>query len=244
MRMNLSNIGHDFLVYDGVNLADNFTVRTIDMPMLPEIEASSITIDDKAGAWFSKRRMGTRDIIVGLGILNDTKDRKDILETWWMLSDTLAKDKECKLELGNGYYVNAILVGDTNTSTDRRWSIVDVKFRCFDPYIYGEEHTETLKAGNNTINVKGKYPTYPTIKISGATTTTLTDSDTGDKVRVEGIASGKTLVIRMDECRCTVDDLYKMADPTVTDFWPLRAGSNKLNLSSGSGTLTYREVYL
>ena len=244
MKMNLSNIGHTFLAYDGVNLSDHFVVKSIDMPLLPTIDAASIAIDGKPGAWFSKRQIGTRDIIVGLGMLNDDRNRKDILQNWIMLSDILAKDTECKLELGDGRYVNAVLVGDTEMEFNGRWSVVNVTFRCFDPYVYGDEHTVSLKQGNNTFNVLGKYPTNPVIKITGASTVTVTDNDTGDKVRVESIASGKTLVIDMGEYRCTIDGLYKSADLTVTDFWPLRPGRNTLNLSSGSGTLTYREVYL
>lgn len=244
MKMNLSNIGHNFLVYDGVNLADHFIVRTFDMPLLPGIEASTIKIDGRPGEWFSKRAIGTRDIYVGLGILNDTKDRKDILENWFLLSDKLTKDKPCKLEIGNGYYVNAILVGDTQTTTTGKWSIVEVQFTCYDPYIYGEEHEVSLKTGNNTFNVKGKYSTYPVITINGASTTTITDTKTGDKIRVEDIASGKSLVINMNEHRCLVDGLYKPADLSVSDFWALKPGENTLNLSSGTGTLVYRELYL
>lgn len=244
MMMNLSNIGHNFLRYDGVNLSDFFVVRKIDMPLLPNIEASGIKIDGRAGEWFAKREINTRDIIVGLGILNDTKERKDILENWFLLSDKIAKDKVCKLEIGNGRFVNAILMGDSPITTNREWSTVDVTFRCFDPYIYGEEHTESLKAGNNTIRVKGKYPTYPTIELTGATAITLTHNGTGDKVHVTGLTASQKLLINMAEYKCSVNGVYKPADPTVTDFWPLTPGDNVLNLSSGSGTLKYREMFL
>lgn len=244
MKMNLSNVGHKFLVYDGVNLADHFIVSSVNMPLLPTIDASTIKIDGKPGEWFSKRMIGTRDVSVKLSILNDTRDRRDIMETWFMLSDVIAKDKIGKLEIGNGRYVNAMLVGDTETETNGRFSTVNVAFRCFDPYIYGEEHSATLKTGNNAITVMGKYPTYPTIEITGASTTTLTNSATGEKVRVEGLSSSQTLVINMAEYRCTVNGLYKSADLTVSDFWPIAPGGVTLNLSSGTGTLRYRELYL
>lgn len=245
MKMNLSDIGHDFVIFDGVNLSDHFVVRTFEMPLLPTIEASSIAIDGKAGEWFSRRKIGTRDINIGFGILNDSKDRKDVLKTWFMLSDYLAKDKVCKLEIGNGLYVNAVLVGDTGTTTNGKWSIVNVTFRCFDPYIYGEEHTETLSAGTNTIYVKGKYPTYPVLNLKATTTTVqVQDSTTSDRVRIPSTASGNTIVIDMENCKTTLNGVYKAVDPTVTDFWPLRIGENRLTLTGCSGTLTYREVYL
>lgn len=244
MKMNLSNIGHTFLKYDGVNLSDNFIVRSVDMPLLPSIDASSIAIDGKAGAWFSKRKIGTRDINVGLGILNDTRDRREILEAWYMLSDKLAKDRVCKLEIGNGKYVNAILIGDTETTTNGRWSTVNVTFRCFDPYIYGENHVESLKTGNNQIFIHGKCPAYPVFNITGASTTTITNVKTGDKIRVEGLSDDQTLSVDMANYSCTVGGIHKPADPTVSDFWPVGPGEVTINLSSGTGSLKYMEVFL
>ena len=245
MRMNLSNIGHDFIIYDGVNLSDHFTVRTFDMPLLPSIEASSIEIDGKAGSWFSRRKIMTRDIIIGLGILNDTKDRDEIMETWFLLSDKLAKDRPCKMEIGKGLYVNAMFVGESGVTTRKNWSIINATFRCFDPYIYGEEHTETLKSGSNTIYVKGKYPTYPRLALTASSTTVqVQDMDTSDRVRIPSTVSGNTIVIDTENCKTMLNGVYKAVDPTVTDFWPLRVGENKLTLTGCSGTLTYREMYL
>ena len=245
MRLNLSNIGHNFLVYDGVNLSDFFVVRTFDMPLLPSIEAASIAIDGKAGEWFASRKVQTRDIVIGLGTLNETKNRKDIMAAWFNLSDKLAKDKVCKLEIGNGLYVNALLIGDTSINTDGKWSIVNVTFRCFDPYIYGKEYTETLKSGTTTINVKGKCSTFPVINLTASSSTVLlTDLDTGDRIRYTGMASGTKIVVDMANYKSTVNGVYKAADLTVSDFWPLHTGDNRLQLTGATGSLTYREMYL
>lgn len=244
MRFNLGKIGHNFLVYDGVNLSDHFVVRTMDMPLLPTITERTIEIDGKPGAWYTGRQIGTRDIVVGLGILNETKKRQDIIKHWIDLSDKLAKDKVCKLEIGNNLYVNAFLVGDTATSTNGKWSIVDITFRCFDPYIYGKEHSVALKAGDNKIIVEGKSATYPTIQLSGATTTTITYKEKDDKIKIPKIPSGKTLIVDMENHNCMAGDVYTPADPTISDFWPIDPGTITINVSSGSGTLKYKEVYL
>lgn len=242
--MNLGNIGHNFLAYDGVNLSDHFVVRTFDMPILPTIDANMIEIDGKPGAWFMSRKIGTRDIIVGLGILNDTKDRKEIVRRWTDLSNMLQKEKVAKLEIGEGRYVNALLVGESLPETKGKWSIVELTFRCFDPYIYGEEHEQALKAGNNTFNVKGQVSTYPIIEITGATTTTITNQGTGDKIKVSGLSTSNKLVIDMENHICMVGDVYKPADPTISDFWTIDPGNITINVSSGSGTLKYKERYL
>lgn len=243
MRMNFGDVGHNFLIYDGVNLSDHFVVRTVDMPLLPTIDARTVEIDGKPGAWFSGRQIGTRDITVGLGILADSRDRKSIVKAWADLSDKLAKDKVCKLEIGNGLFVNAFVVGDTPTGTNGRWSTTEVTFRCFDPYIYGREHTVPLAQGNNTFPVHGKVPTYPVIEITGASTTTVTYKETDDRIRVERIPKSP-LVIDMANHVCKVGGDYAPADPTVSDFWPLKPGTATVNVTSGTGTLTYREVFL
>lgn len=242
--INLGNIGHNFLVYDGINLSDHFVVRTFDMPILPSIDANMIEIDGKPGAWFMSRKIGTRDIIIGLGILNDTKDRKEIIKRWTDLSDMLQKENVAKLEIGEGRYVNALLIGESSPQTRGKWSIVELTFRCFDPYIYGEEHVETLKSGNNTFIVQGQTSTYPIIEISGATTTTITNQGTGEKIKVSGLSTSNKLIIDMENHACKVGDVYKAADPTISDFWPIKPGSVTINVSGGSGTLTYKERYL
>lgn len=244
MRANLSKIGHNFVVYDGVNLSDHFIVRTFDMPLLPNIDANTLLIDGKPGEWFASRRIGTRDIIIGLGLLNDTRKREDALANWFVLSDRIAKNKVAKMELGHGFYVWAMFVGESLIESNGKWSIVELTFRCFDPFIYGESHRLELKAGNNTINILGSNATYPLFEVSGASTTTITNNNTGDKFRVENIPSGQTLVVDMATHSCKANDVYVPIDLTVSDFWSVEPGNVTINLSSGSGIMTYNEVFL
>lgn len=244
MRMNLSKIGHDFVIYDGVNMADHFIVRTFDMPLLPTIDADTIVIDGKPGVWFANRKIGTRDIIIGLGILNETKDREDILANWFRLTSKVAKNKVAKLELGNGFYVWAMLIGDSMITTQGKWSIVELTFRCFDPYIYGEQHIVDLKTGNNVVAIHGGNAAFPTFAISGATTTTITNVDSGDKFRVENIPAGQTLTVDMEHQSCMSAGVYRPIDLTISDFWSIEPGTATINISSGSGVMIYNEVYL
>lgn len=246
--MNLSRIGDLDIVYDGVPLADHFIVASVSMPLLPNIEAASMFIDGKPGAWFAGRRIGTRDIRVRLKELGDTRRRADAMEVWLGLTDILVKDKICELQLGGGYFVNAILVDDTPMERTGEMSTVEATFRCFDPYIYGKEHTIALTSGTNTITVEGKCPAWATFEITGHSTSyanVLRDVDTGNQVRIpQPLTSATKLIIDMAEHHCTVNGAYKAVDPSVTDFWALTPGKNRLSLSYGSGTLTYRETYL
>lgn len=246
--MNLSRIGDIDLVYDGVPLSDHFIIASVSMPLLPTFEASALYIDGKPGAWFAGRKIGTRDIRVTLGLLGDSRRRADAMEAWMAVSGLIAKDRECKLELGGGYYVNAIMMDDSQLTRNGRWSRADIVFRCFDPFIYGETHTVDIKSGNNAVTIEGDYPAWPTITVTGHSTSAanyIRDTDTGRQVRVPSIsASSATLVIDMAGHFCTLNGNYKAADPSVTDFWSMKPGTNNLNLAYGSGTLTYTETYL
>lgn len=244
MIRNFGKIGHNFLVYDGVNLSDHFVVKSFDMPLLPTITERTIEIDGKPGAWYAGRQIGTRDIHIGLGVLMDSRARKDAVKTWIDLSDKLAKDKVCKLEIGNGYYVNALLVGDTETDYNGKWSTVETVFRCFDPYIYGPTHTEALKTGNNALKIKGKFATYPVITVTTSSALTVKYNETNDQIRIPKNPTTSPLVIDMERHVVTSGSNYAAIDPTVSDFWPINPGTATINLNTGSGTLEYREVYL
>lgn len=245
--MNLSRIGDLGLVYDGVPLSDHFIVNKVSMPLMPNFDASTLYIDGKPGAWFAGRKVGTRDIRVNLGMLSDTKKRVDALDNWLAVSDILAKDKICKLELGNGLYVNAIVMDDSQMTRKGKWSTADITFRCYDPYIYGEEHTVEFSSGNFVVNIEGKQPVWPVYKLTGHSSSygnTLINNNTGQRVKVNSLTSTTELIVDMEAHRCTVNGAYKPVDPSVSDFWPLKPGSNSLYLSYGSGSFTYRETYL
>lgn len=245
MRANLSHLGHQTLIYDGEAISDFFVVRSFDMPFLPGISASTIEIDGRPGAWYANRGIGTRDVTIGIGIINDSRERVDVIESWFKLAEKLAKDDVRRLEFGNGYFVECMLVGNSPVEYKGRWSISTLTFRCFDPYIYGEEHFEPLAAGTNTIYVRGNQPTYASIDLRATSTVVqVQDTETSDRVRIPSTMSGANIGIDMELCRCTYNGMYKAADPTVTDFWPLRPGKNVLEVTGGSGSLVYRERYL
>ena len=243
-----NKLGDFYLIYDGEPLSDHFIVKSVEMPLMPNISASTLDIDGKPGSWFSSRKIETRNITAHVAMLNDNKNRVDMMEKWLLQSDFLSKDKECKLEIGGGYYVNAILTGNTPIKREGGvWSEVSVNFTCYDPYIYGEEHTESLTAGNNNIYVYGKKPVWPIFDITGSSSSspnTVTYTQKIKMVRVPNLTSTTKLIIDNDKHKCTVNGVYKAVDPSVTDFFSLDPGDATIKLDYGSGTITYRERYL
>ena len=247
MLRELLQIGDFDIAYDGIRLADHLVVRGVDMPLLPEITANSISIDGKAGEWFTSRQIGTRDITVRLGMLGETKDRVEALDNWINHSFLVGKDAPCRLDLGNHYWVKAIMVGNSDITRNGKWSVVDVTFRCFDPYLYGDTHTITLKSGSNTVEILGNAPTAPIFAVKNSSSSSyldIEDNKTRKKVRIYNTGTTNTITVDMGLHKCLIGSTYKAVDPTTTDFFTLEPGNQTVNIKSGTGTMTYTEVYL
>lgn len=239
-------IGEYEISYDNVRLADYFVVRGVDMSMLPPITTNSVTVDGKPGAWFTNRQIGTRDVVIRLGLLSDSKKHIEALETWMTHSWLVGKDKPCRLDLGKGYYVNAIMDGSSDISKNGRWSTISVTFRCFDPYIYRETHTLNLVSGSNKIRIIGTAPVRPVFTVKSTSTSYLDieDNTTKQKVRIYSPGTSTSLVVDMEQHKCTLNGAYKAVDPTTSDFFALAPGEQTINIKSGTGTMTYTEAYL
>lgn len=239
-------IGEYEIAYDGVRLADYFIVRGVDMSMLPPVTANSIEIDGKPGAWFTGLNYGARDVIVRLGILNATRKSLEALEAWLRGAAIVGKSTPRKLELGGGYYVNAVLVGASEIAKNGRWTTTEVTFKCFDPYIYGQTHELTLKSGANQVLILGRVPVAPvfTVKSTSSSSIDIQNNATGQLVRVPQPGTTQNIVVDMKLHKCTLSGAYKAVDPSVSDFWVLEPGEQTVNIKSGSGTMVYTEAYL
>lgn len=245
MKMNLGKIGQRSLVYDGVALSDYFVVRYVRFPIMPPIDVNTIEIDGMPGAFFSSRKISTRSISIGLGFLGESEFHTDIFDEWLKVSGLIAKDKVARLDIGNNLYVYAMFTGESNISTNHNWSTVELNFECFDPFVYGEEHTVTLKSGNNVIDIKGSKPAMPVLELTASSTTvTIRNTTTGEQVRMTGVSSGSKIVVDMENYKATMNGNFKAVDPTVSDFWPVGPGEVTINLSGATGTMTYKERYL
>lgn len=243
----INKVGDYHLVYDGEPLSDHFIIKNVELSLLPNIDAITVTVDGRPGAWFSERKIETRKIIVNAAIMNDNRSRIDMMEKWMLQSDILAKNEECKLELGGGYYVNAILIGETPIKRENGyWSEVVLNFVCYDPYIYGLEHVDIINTGISSIMIDGKQPIYPVFDIEGLNSTASFKITNEISRKTVSVLSNYENSIKVDNENyiCTKKgDVFVPVEP-ITEFFTLSPGYNVINLSAGSGTMTYRERYL
>lgn len=137
----------------------------------------------------------------------------------------------------------------TEVSEVERFGHVDrctIAFLC-EPWFYSAEKSLALASGTSALHIGGTLPTRPTFEVTAASAVesiTLTNLDTGEFVKVNGsYAKGTVLRIDMQLRRATING----ADAGVTlqsDFFELQPGKNNLKLSSGSGIIKYKEVWL
>lgn len=240
--LNRGRVGCTKVAYDGFVLSDVFEVRDINAPLLPPIEAQMIEIAEKPGAYFVSRKIRTRDVIITLALDAQSRCPVDINEEWAKFVPKFLKNTPRKLEIGSRGYLWAMLTGETNIELEAYKGVIEMTFTCFDPFYYGEQHEVALKTGNNNVFVYGNASAYPTFELSGINgTCTIKNNSTADQLRVAGLTSTTTLRAYMEEHYCTVNGSYREADLTVSDFWPLEPGDNVINLSAGTGKLTYQE---
>ncbi len=242
--LNLSSIGCSSITYDGINLADIFEIRDVSMSALPTIEANTQDIASKPGSFFVSRKISTRSITLTLGLDAQSRCPVDIFFSFLEHNNSLAKAEPKELWFKHRFCY-AMLVGDTPIENKGSKGVITCNFICYDPFFYGEEHRVPLTTGENLIPIEGTQSVFPIIELTGCESDfLLTNLKTAEKVHVQNLKSDTKLTIDMANTRCLANGNYHPSDIQVTDFFPLEAGDNRLNISSGHGTLVYRERYL
>lgn len=237
---NSSQVGCTHVTYDGYKLSDTFEIQRLTIPLHPRIDAVDMTVPDRPGTYFSSRNIGTRDITMRLLLNAQSRCPVQIADAWTGVSSYVTKSEPKKLYLDD-VYVWAMLVGTTMIDDQGYRGAIDLTFRCFDPYIYGDDKTVNLAQGSNTFSVTGDSPTWPVITLTVPSGPATVGNGTDSVVIPD--ATGTT-VIDMEAQRCTVGGVWRPVDPTQTDFWALKPGSNTVTLSAGSATLAYTERWL
>ena len=128
-----------------------------------------------------------------------------------------------------------------------------------DPNFYSQTLDEddiTFAAGSGVVNNGGNAPTYPTIRVRGAISGTISiaNTTTGRTVSFTGLslAAGEYMDIDMLNETVTKSDDTNLYEYVVSDdFWWLAEGNNTITISAtigGSGdrkiTISYRDAYV
>lgn len=243
MRLNYSRQGCTGISYDGVNLSDAFTIEDVSIALLPTFEAVTQELAQRPGAYFSSRKVGTREVKVRLRLDAESRSPVDIFKAWREFSDVFNKPDPRPLMLNEDKYVNALVIGDTEIENSAYYGTVEIAFMCFDPFFYGDEHVISLPTGTTPFSVFGGVSAYPCIEATANSgTVTVTNAVTAEYVRISGLAMGSRIVIDMERQTATIGGEYVPVD-LLSDFFTID-GEARITLSGATGTLTYRERYL
>lgn len=234
--------GRPHIVYDGVDLNDYFEISNFAASVLPNVEAVTTTIPNRAGAHYYGRRVGVREVTFRVTARADEPDPVSVIQTWRTLVPLIAKGEPRRLYLDDDMYLEAMLTGETPLEFIGERGAVDVTFTAFDPYFHGREHEIPLVTGDNSFRVVSLAEVWPVIRVTGASAPLrVQNKTTYEEVRVPAVGSAE-IEIRMEDGKVLSGGNYVPADIQHTDFWSLPSQEDAtVWLSSGHGTLTYEE---
>lgn len=242
MRRNYSVIGTKYVCFNGINLTDLFIIDQVQLENMPQATVSSIRIPGRAGERFGTGNYGIRHGSMRVSLNTGEHDRVKSINAYKNPLDLFFTDGPKKLDLGE-FFVNAFFVASSGYEQVGIYGSDVLSFECYDPYLYYEEKSHSLARGTNSIYCTSPLEVFPTITISGASPTlNITNNDTGERVVIpSGFTSSQTMTVDMERERCTVNGNYIAVSNDLTEFFTLQPGTNNITLSSGSGTLKYRE---
>ena len=195
-----------YFSYNGVNLSNLASVRSVETTDLPPRENHAITIWERPGSIYNSYRYGERDIVVTFLVratAAEIRSNPNIMDSkLWQLRSVFRVEEPKPLYLGTtSKYILAVPEGDY-TATELRYDCYECKiqFVCHIPEYYaatvkssksrsGSTYGMRNISNNNTIDVYngGDASTYPIINVG--------INDDASFVQVENTTNGKKFLI-------------------------------------------------
>lgn len=246
MRLDANHLvasGHRHVIFGGIDLGQEFELLAIEVDPYPGVSTVTTEPPKFPGERYHARKLGTRDIKIKLAVRAETRDPLDINHAWRAKNALLFRESEERLYLDEEFYINVVAVSASSLQIARDRGIATVTFRAFDPTFYGPAHIVKVGTEPTTFIVLTREQTWPTFHVTGATgTLTITNHTTGERIVLPDVPSDLT-VYAEDAKALSADGRVLPINADETDFFPLQPQrEHKVSISSGTGTLTYREI--
>lgn len=204
-------------------------------------------IPGKIGSTIIRKELGERIIDVTVEILADSYDeRLDIVDE---ITNLLYTETDKELILRNKKKYKASIDGDTDISNLYTDGEVTLTFIASNPLAISLDKIEVEDIHNKTIINQGTYKTTGMLTItisSNANNLKVTLQETGEYIYLEDdFVSGDEILINLEDesvrknGNLIMDKLY-----FESDFFNIPIGEFEITLSSGTGTLEFRERWL
>lgn len=221
--------------YGGVNLDEQFECIVTKRP-LPEFRASSSNVYGVDGEVFEGVNYGTREITIAVYTLD--KKRRGIQRAARDLMSILATHEEKKLFIGdeidkdgNELYRLAVPSGTFDFEQFIHAGKWEITFKQFDPYLYGKDRVERLRANQMlAINSGGgeNVEAWPVITATPTSNTFTLQKLGGEHITFKGAIAGKKLTVNMRR------QIVKV-EPDITTGEGLQLGSRFFSIEGAVG---------
>ena len=238
------------VTFNGTDLTASDNVSDLRRPLLPRT-AKFVSVPGRDGALYAGVTENQRKLVMTMTCMGDPEDRAESMRT---LAKALrvTEAKPLAISEDGGLYYMAIPTSNGDGERYVNAESFDVEFTC-DPWLYGDEKTETLSissGGTKTFTVTGSVPTPCLIEVtataSGDWTLTLDD---GYFYQYPSVGGSKILSFdaerRIAQQKASASAAWStFALPATCLAWfVLTPGQHTLKSTGGStsGTLKYRE---
>ena len=234
------------VTFDGHDLTKLFGVQWPIARTPAAWEPTAIDVQGRNGSVVNGTRALPVDVSMTLWTIAYTRVERQ--QNVRALAHWLAVDEPKPLYLGDegGLWRMAMPVESSELTSYLNADSVTVKFRCFDPILYGEERSVTVPSGGSvTVLVDGTAPTMPTITAASAR-----EGSAGywqlwlDEVRHLDADTGNSNVTVTADCQrriLRVNSSVQMLQ-TDADWLELTPGTHTLRVAgTGAATVSWTE---
>ncbi len=218
--------------YDGVDLNEQFECFVVDRP-LPEFRASGSTVNGVDGDIFESATYGTREIVLALYAIDKTQ--RGLQRAARKVMELVGTHEEKKLVVGderdydgNQLYRKAVPIGVPEFTPYVHAGRFVIRFKQFDPFLYGKERAEQLMSLNqwHPFNTGGNVEAYPVIIAKPISNVLTVEKFGGEHITFKGDIAGKTVTINTKKQTVKVE-------PEITTGEGLQLGSRFFSIKDG-----------
>lgn len=237
------------MMFNDIDFTPYLKVENIRRDILPPRSIFSKKIPGRLGHRFIKVEMEPRTIEVDVRLIE--RNRKAVQEKVRQIAGMLHTTEPKKLILRDEptRYNIAILSESTDIEKFVNTGFATLRFLCLDPLSYSIEKNIIQLGQSTTIYNKGTFETTGTINININNNTNYLEVllvETGEKIYIEdNLTTGDKILINLQDEYVKKNDVLIMDKlHIISDFFELPVGKFTIKLSSGTGTLEFREVWL
>ena len=237
------------MIYNGIDLGQYFKILRIDKNIMPDLDFNFSDLAGKQGLLLKSHKLGARKVKIKFE-LKDTP-QNNLEEQYLMLADLLHQVEPKPLIFKTEPYVcyYAILTNISDIERIGHFAIMEIEFICPKPFKYSIDKTEIKDISGKTIINQGSWETTGQIIVeikSSVAHLKVTLQNTGEYIYLEDNFKANDIV------KINLEDEYVKKNGNLimdklyfeSDFFDIPIGEFKITLSSGIGTLEFRERWL